>query len=142
MAYIKNAGREKVLLSGLLLFAAGVMVISLLYKNNYLLTLVMAIGWLVASKFIFTKRDNCMFLIAALLGAAAEIVAVKFGAWQYVNPTYFGVPLWLPLLWGSSTVFIARLTEMLINPKLKNVKPRKSRFGTMKGVKNKFVREK
>ena len=83
-----------------------------------------------------------MFLIAALLGAAAEIVAVKFGAWQYANSTYFGVPLWLPLLWGSATVFIARLTEMLINPKLKIGKPRKSMFGAIKGVKKKFAREK
>ncbi len=133
---------EKELLLGLLLFVAGVMLISMMYKNNFLLTLVMVTGWLVASKFIYTKRDSYMFLIAALLGATAEIVAVKFGAWQYANPTYFGVPIWLPLLWGSATVFIARTTELMIKPKLEIGKSRKSMFGTLKGVRKKFTREK
>ena len=44
----------------------------------------------------------------------AEAVAIKFGAWQYSNPTALGVPIWLPLLWGSAIVFIKRFSETVL----------------------------
>ena len=93
------------------LFALAVTAVSTLYRNNILLTSVMVAGWMVAIKFWHRKEDIHLFLIAAIAGAFAEVIAIKFGAWKYANPTVLGVPIWLPLLWGSAVIFIKRVAE-------------------------------
>ncbi len=109
----KKAGVGKELLLDTILFAFGVAAASLLYKNNLLLTLTIIAGWVIAIKFWHGKHDIYLFVTAAFLGTVAEIVAVRFGAWQYSNPTLFSVPIWLPLLWGIAVVFINRVVNTL-----------------------------
>lgn len=110
----ENVVIGKELLFDAMLYAFGVAAVSLLYKNNLLLTFVILAGWLVAVRLWHVKRDIYLFLSAAALGAAAEIIAVRFGAWQYSNPTLLGVPIWLPLLWGIAVVFIKRVADTLV----------------------------
>lgn len=110
---IRKAAAGKELLLDAMLFAFGVAAISLLYKNNVLLTLIIIGGWVTAIKFWHVKHDIYLFLAAAALGTAAEIVAIRFGAWQYSNPTILGIPIWLPLLWGIAVVFINRVVNTI-----------------------------
>ncbi|MBN1923983.1 MAG: DUF2878 family protein [Nanoarchaeota archaeon] len=82
--------------------------VSLLWKNNVLLFFVLfsiAVFMLYSSK---SKQEIKTFIFCGLLGAAAESVAIHFGAWNYSNPDSYYIPAWLILLWGIASVFIAR----------------------------------
>ncbi len=70
---------EKELLFDAMLFTFGVAAVALLYKNNLLLTVIMISGWITAIKLWHVKHDVYLFVTAAVLGSAAEIVAIK--AW-------------------------------------------------------------
>ena len=109
----KNVIIKKELLFDAILFTFGVAAVSLLYEHNLLLMLIIMAGWITAIRFWHVKHDICLFITAAALGTIAEVVAVKFGAWQYANPIFAGVPLWLPLLWGIAVVFINRVVNAL-----------------------------
>ena len=80
----------------------------LLWKFNLVLTLILillAVAMLIMNK---SKQEIKTFLVCALLGAMAEVVAITFGAWTYGNPNFVGIPIWLPILWGIASVFIVR----------------------------------
>jgi len=60
-------------------------------------------------------NDLYLFIVAGILGAIAEIIAVQFGAWNYANPSSIGVPYWLPLLWGMAAIFLKRFNLQIEN---------------------------
>jgi hypothetical protein len=62
------------------------------------------------------QQDLIIFLTCGTLGALAEIFAVAFGAWSYSVPQFLGIPYWLPLAWGISSVFIRNI-ERRLTPK-------------------------
>ena len=110
----KRSKIEKELVFDVILYVLGVTAVVLLYKNNALLASLMLIGWLIAVKMWHKKEDVYLFVVAAAAGTLAEAVAIKFGAWQYANPTALGVPIWLPFLWGAAVVFIKRFSETVL----------------------------
>lgn len=91
------------------LLCIGILLVSLLYTNVLLLTLVLAAGAVVVLKFWHSYHDTIFFLVAVAVGTLGEIVAVSFGAWRYAYPTFLSIPLWLPLAWGLAAVIIKRL---------------------------------
>ncbi len=102
---------EKEFLYELIVFCASIVAISLLYKNNLLLTLLLIAFWGICLKLWHTKRDFFFFVSGAIIGPVAEIIAIYFGAWHYTNPTQLGIPIWLPLAWGIFTVMIVRIAD-------------------------------
>ena len=57
------------------------------------------------------RRDAALFILVAAWGAISETVAIHFGAWSYPQPALFGIPYWLPLVWGIAGIFIKRLYQ-------------------------------
>lgn len=105
---------EKELLFEIVLLSAGIALISLLWKDNILLTVLLLVGWLFALKSWHKRHDVYFFLAGAVTGPIGEIVAINFGAWQYANPTFLGIPPWLPLVWGLGAVLIKRFAEIFV----------------------------
>lgn len=110
---------EKELSFEIALFSVGIAAISLFYHNNLLLTLILFAGVLFGMKVWYKKHDIYFFITGAVVGPIGEIVAIYFGAWQYTNPTFFGIPLWLPLVWGLSITVIKRFAEIFIKIEMK-----------------------
>jgi len=54
--------------------------------------------------FVFLNRKNALmiFITIGLLGSISEAICVYFGAWSYTIPNIFGIPIWLPLVWGMA----------------------------------------
>ena len=60
-----------------------------------------------------TRSDLIIYGVGFVLGPAAEVVAVHFGAWEYAKPLLL-LPLWLPPVWGITAVLMRRLTQTLV----------------------------
>lgn len=58
-----------------------------------------------------SKVELSVFVRCGFLGAIAEGIAVYSGAWKYSNDSFLGVPIWLPVLWAISSVFILRMSD-------------------------------
>ncbi len=110
---------EKELILEVILFSGGVASISLFYRNNLLLTLILLLAWMIGIKFWYKDHDIYFSLIGMVVGPLGEIVCVKFGAWTYSNPTFLGIPIWLPLAWALAVVLIKRIAETFLSIEIK-----------------------
>jgi len=54
--------------------------------------------------------------IAAMVGPAAEIAISATGAFDYANPDFAGIPMWLPALWANGGLLIRRLLGPVVLP--------------------------
>jgi hypothetical protein len=72
------------------------------------------------------KINPIFLLLIAIIGSVTEMIIMKYshGIWNYRNPNFINIPIWLPLLWaiaGSGVLFVANFVdriENLINKKL------------------------
>jgi hypothetical protein len=58
--------------------------------------------------------DWAYALIAGLAGPAAEAALSAAGAFDYAEPDFAGIPMWLPLLWANGGLFIRRLLAPVV----------------------------
>jgi len=117
MAIIKKI--EKELIFEILLFCGGIASISLFFNNNLLLGFILIIAWGIGIKFWHKNHDILFFIIGAIIGPIGEIVCVHFGVWQYTNPSFLGIPVWLPLAWGLAVVLVKRIAETFVKIEMK-----------------------
>lgn len=94
-------------------FCVLVTSVSLLWRNNLLLCGVAALECVVALILWHDRLDLSFFLIISVLGTLAEIIFVRFGAWDYNNPSILGVPLWFPFAFGTTGLIGGRLARTL-----------------------------
>ncbi len=95
-----------------LALALTVALVSLYYRNNAVVLSVFVLALIavfVRSK--NPKRDAIPFVLGAIFGPTMEIVIIHHGAWQYTNPTFLGIPIWLPLLWGFAALFLGKIAK-------------------------------
>lgn len=110
---------EKELIFEIILFGVGIASISLFYKNNILLLFSLIIAWALGIKFWHKIHDIFFFVTGAIVGPIGEIVCIYFGVWQYANPTFLGIPIWLPFAWGLATMLIKRIAETFVKIEMK-----------------------
>ncbi len=87
----------------------GVVAIIFFFRNNFLLTGTFVVLALVLLKISHKKGDFYFYISGAIIGSLIEILAVKAEVWQYANPTFLGIPVWLPFGWGLSGLLIVRI---------------------------------
>jgi hypothetical protein len=58
--------------------------------------------------------DWAYALIAAVAGPAVEAALAGAGAFEYADPDFAGIPLWLPALWANGGLFIRRLLAPVV----------------------------
>ena len=97
---------------GLTIYIGSVATVSLLWARPGILFLacfaitgIMLIRW-------HTRTDLAVYLVVALLGTLADLLAVSRGAWAY-GTAEKSVPSWLPLLWGIVGLLIKRISKGL-----------------------------
>jgi hypothetical protein len=59
--------------------------------------------------FVPVPGDWAFALVAALAGPAVEAAIHAIGAFDYTEPDFLGIPLWLPALWANGGLAIRRL---------------------------------
>jgi len=63
-----------------------------------------------------------IFIFCGIAGAIAEIIGIYFGAWSYSKPFFYGIPIWLPFLWGIAALFLIKLSESIKNITISKMK--------------------
>jgi hypothetical protein len=65
---------------------------------------------------IYRIRPNAssvvVYATGFIFGPAAEAVSITTGAWEYDSTFVFGVPVWLPFVWGNAALFIQNMAEL------------------------------
>jgi len=89
-----------------------ILLVAFFWRNSFVLTT----GVLIASAIIFIKwhrkKDFIYYFVAFFLGPIGEVIAIYFGAWQYIKPLYL-IPVWLPFLWGAAGFLLVKISETL-----------------------------
>lgn len=111
MSHPKRLWRE--LLMAVAAFSLLVTAVSLLWRNNLLLALLMLIEGGVALRFWHDRYDLSFLLVIGGMGSLAEAAFVRSGAWHYANPSFLGVPLWFPIAFGTAGLIGGRLARAL-----------------------------
>ena len=98
----------KIVMSSLLIALSLILVVTF-WKNNILLAVLLLMVGLVTLYIWREKRKIYLYIVTGILGGGAEAIAISFGVWNYTNPTFLDIPLWLPFLWGEVGLYISTL---------------------------------
>jgi hypothetical protein len=108
---LKQQWRELAFAS--LAFLVLVLAVSSLWRNNWLLTLLMVGEFGVLLGLWHDRRDLSFLLVIGGMGSLAEAVFVHSGAWTYANPSFLGIPLWFPIAFGTAGLTGGRLARII-----------------------------
>ena len=88
-------------------FAALALLMPILFYNKLYLTsitlLLVSIIGLIKWK---SKLTFVIFLFGGLWGPICEMIAIRYGVWNYARPDFFNIPFWLFILWGMAAAFL------------------------------------
>jgi hypothetical protein len=111
---MKKSVKKELILESIIFSLCNISII-LFYNYNILLVGLLIICWLIGLKFWHKKQDFLFYIIGATVGSITEIICINLGGvWQYVNPTFLGIPIWLPFGWGVATMLIKRISETFV----------------------------
>jgi len=103
-----------ILIYDIFLFGLSIVFISLLWRTNILLLIILLVlFWLTTHN--FHKKEDLFFVsMAAIVGPIAEIICINAGAWYYSNPSIFGIPSWLPVAYAILGLVLRRTVSTII----------------------------
>lgn len=100
----------KFILLELIPIIIGKILLIFLWRNNLLLTFLYLVIIGIAFKIKYEKREIFIFLLGAIVGLLFEVESVLIGFEIFLDPFFFGIPLWMPLTWGYGFVVIKRIS--------------------------------
>lgn len=73
--------------------------------------------------FFHNKEDRIFFATGSILGPLLEIICINLGGgiWIYNNPAFFGIPLWLPIMWGFIFLITRRIRDVIFKMEHKQI---------------------
>ncbi len=86
-----------------------------LFFNQWFVLLAIAIAVTYMFSRSYKKGEIQLFVFGTILGFIIEVVMGLVTRHQFWNETFlFGVPVWLPFIWGYGFVIIHRVGEILL----------------------------
>jgi hypothetical protein len=79
-------------------------VILVLWQNPFVSAVILGGFHIIVLVYLKSRRLFFTYLFGFMLGPLAEVLAILAGAWTYTVPQFFGIPVWLPFLWGAATL--------------------------------------
>lgn len=95
-----------------------VLAVFLIAKSELAITLLFLVLIFVLFKLQYFKGEWKVFVLGVVLGVVLELGGDLIFKLQYWNDaSFFGIPLWLPLIWGYEFVFMRRIGNFLVKKK-------------------------
>jgi general stress protein CsbA len=116
MTIINRKCKENVLFQILPLFL--VLFIFVFTQNEFFVTA--GIIFLITLSFMikYYKKEWKVLVFGVILGIIFELGGdLIYKAQYWENASFFGIPIWLPLMWGYGFIFIRRIGNFLVKNK-------------------------
>lgn len=104
--------KQKTFLNALLALAT-LLLTAFLWRRPFVLVPLLALAGLAMVRIEKHKSAVYIYIVAFCAGPLSEALVIYFGAWAYAEPYMFGVPFWLPFIWGNTGLFINRLSQFV-----------------------------
>jgi len=101
----------KILLKSSILGAIIVLVTVLFFRQNWLLFFILIPLAYLMLNIKPDKREFKFFLFCGFFGSLAEMISIYIGVWEYSNPNFINIPVWLFILWGIASIYILRMGD-------------------------------
>lgn len=59
------------------------------------------------------------YILIGIAGPVSEMICIASGAWSYSDPVIFGIPIWLPLVWGNCGICFIHIATRFNEIKVK-----------------------
>ncbi len=86
-------------------------------KNEFFITLSTLILILIFFKIKYYDNELRLLIIGVFVGVVLELggdLIYKLQYWN--NASFFGIPVWLPIIWGFGFVIIRRIGNFIVKP--------------------------
>jgi hypothetical protein len=90
-------------------FSTLILSIIVFWQSNLLLLGIVIAQCLTALWFWHERYDITFFIVISIFGTLAEGVFVGSGIWRYSNPSFYGIPYWFPVAFGTTALISQRL---------------------------------
>jgi Protein of unknown function (DUF2878) len=92
--------------------AVAVAVIALFYRENAIIFCILGVAAFVALQLAGWQASAVVpFTVGMVLGPGMEVILIRAGAWTYADPSFAGIPVWLPLLWALTALALTRMSR-------------------------------
>jgi len=85
---------------------------SVLWRTPLLLTALLIVTGIAIYALRPSRTSAWVYVVGFVFGPLAEGVSIRTGAWEYASPTFLGIPLWLPFVWGIAALFIQNTADI------------------------------
>jgi|ETNmetMinimDraft_2_1059921.scaffolds.fasta_scaffold217109_2 hypothetical protein len=94
------------------IFAIAIFVsVIIFYKNILLTTIITGILAIIALIVWKSRRTLVIFVVGGIGGTILEMIAGKFGVWNYSITNVINVPWWLFIVWGSAAAVVYQIAK-------------------------------
>ena len=85
---------------------------SVLWRTPLVLTALLIVTGVAIYALRPSRTSAWVYVVGFVFGPLAEGVSIRTGAWEYASPTFLGIPLWLPFVWGIAALFIQNSADI------------------------------
>lgn len=85
---------------------------SVLWHYPLVLTLLLVLTGAAIYALRPSRTSAWVYATGFVFGPLAEGLAIQTGAWKYASPSFLGIPLWLPFVWGIAALFIQNTADI------------------------------
>lgn len=110
LSRVSTDGKKALLNAALAL--ATLLLTSVLWRRPLVLTGLLIVTGVAIYSLRPSRTSVWVYLVGFLFGPLAEGVSIRTGAWEYASPTFLGIPLWLPFVWGIAALFIQNAADL------------------------------
>jgi hypothetical protein len=94
----------------------GIILTYSFWHNNLLLAVLYVLAIVVFLKIEYHRGDIHALIIGCIVGFAVEAIGTSVAGYQsFANPDFFGIPMWLPIVWGYGFLFMKRVGVIINN---------------------------
>jgi hypothetical protein len=88
----------------------GIVLSYFFWKNNILLMIIYIVLIAIVLKIKFYPGDALALIYGFFIGLLVEIIGTSVSGYQsFTNPSFWGIPVWLPIAWAYGLMMMKRI---------------------------------
>ena len=97
-----------------LILSLCLFLVILFCQNNILTLILLTTLYITRTIFWYKPRDHTLFFVGGLIGTIIELVLTTVGIYNFANPTFFNLPIWIPISWAIGSLTVMKIVLVFI----------------------------